>query len=158
PSPRRALFLGLGTGVTASSAAQDPTLEVDAVELLPEVIASSPYFTRAFDEGQPNPRLHLVAADARRFVRATDRRYEVIVEVNFYPARWGSGALYTRELSAGVRARLAQHGIFCQWLPVHQLDLPTLRIIVRTFLAVFPDATALLANNGLDTPVLGLVG
>lgn len=158
PSPRRALFLGLGTGITASSAAQDPTLEVDAVELLPEVIAASPYFTRAFDEGQPNARLHLVAADARRFVRATNRRYEVIVADNFHPARSGSGALYTREHFTAVRARLAQHGIFCQWLPLHQLDLPTLRIIVRTFLTVFPDATAMLANNGLDTPVLGLIG
>jgi spermidine synthase len=34
-APRRALFLGLGTGVTATSAAQDPALTVDAVELLP---------------------------------------------------------------------------------------------------------------------------
>ena len=158
PAPRHALFLGLGTGITASSAAQDPTIEVDAVELLPEIIASSAYFTRAFDEGRPNPRLHLIAADARRFVRSTERRYDVIVADNFHPARSGSGALYTREHLAAVRGRLAEHGIFCQWLPVHQLDLPTLRIIVRTFLTVYPDATAILANNGLDTPVLGLVG
>lgn len=41
PAPRRALFLGLGTGVTAWSAAEDPHLQVDAVELLPEVIAAS---------------------------------------------------------------------------------------------------------------------
>src|SRR5204863_1465955 len=30
--PRHALFLGLGTGVTAASAAEDPTLQVEAVE------------------------------------------------------------------------------------------------------------------------------
>ncbi len=41
PAPHRALFLGLGTGVTARSAAEDLNLRVDAVELLPEVIAAS---------------------------------------------------------------------------------------------------------------------
>ncbi|MEJ1960611.1 MAG: hypothetical protein WDO56_03295 [Gammaproteobacteria bacterium] len=69
PAPKRALFLGLGTGITASSAASVPGLDVDAVELLPEVIASSRHFTRAFDKGELNPVLHLIAADARRYVR-----------------------------------------------------------------------------------------
>src|SRR5262245_2238942 len=58
PFPRRALFLGLGTGVTASAAAEDPALVVDAVELLPEVIAASALFIR-----HDNPRLRLIAAD-----------------------------------------------------------------------------------------------
>src|SRR5262249_7097869 len=44
------------------------------------------------------------------------------------------------------------------WLPLHQLDLATLRSIVRTFVAVYPDARALLATYSLETPVLGLIG
>ena len=44
PAPRQALFLGLGTGVTASAATLDPALRVDAVELLPEVIEASAHF------------------------------------------------------------------------------------------------------------------
>lgn len=154
PAPRRALFLGLGTGVTASSAAEDPTLEVDAVELLPEVIAASAHFL-----GPPGGRapLHVIAADARRYVRATDRSYDVIVSDNFHPARSGSAALYTVEHFEAVRRRLAPSGVFCQWLPVHQLDLPTLRSIVRSFATVYPTSWAILASNSLETPVLGLV-
>jgi spermidine synthase len=57
-----------------------------------------------------------------------------------------------------VRGRLAADGIFCQWLPLHQLDLATLRSIVRSFLAVYPDGWLMLASNSLETPVLGLVG
>ena len=158
PAPRHALFLGLGTGMTASSAAQDPTLQVDAVELLPEVIAASRHFTRALEDGAGNPRLHLMAADARRFVKASDRRYDVIVSDNFHPARSGSGSLYTVEHFAAVRGRLEVGGVFCQWLPLHQLDLPTLRSIVQSFLSVYPHGWAMLASNSLDTPVLGLVG
>jgi spermidine synthase len=47
PAPRRALFLGLGTGVTATAAAADPALQVDAAELLPEVIDASALFRTA---------------------------------------------------------------------------------------------------------------
>lgn len=151
-APRRALFLGLGTGVTASSAAQDAQLQVDAVELLPEVIEASRHFTQ--DAPQ---RLHTMAADARRFVRASDRRYDLIVADNFHPARSGSGSLYTVEHFHAIRERLATDGLFCQWLPLHQLDLATLRSVVRSFVAVNPGAWALLATNSLDTPVLGLL-
>jgi spermidine synthase len=153
PEPRRALFLGLGTGVTASAATLDPALEVDAVELLPEVIVMSPRF---LGDGEPS-RLHVLAADARRYVRASERSYDVIVADNFHPARSGSGALYTVEHFRSIRARLTQGGVFCQWLPLHQLDSTTLRSIVGSFVAVYPGGGALLASNSLETPVLGLV-
>ena len=157
PSPRRALFLGLGTGVTASSAAEDSLLQVDAVELLPEVIEASVYFRRMVQDDAHNARLHLMTADARRFVRTTRDRYDVIVSDNFHPARSGSGSLYTVEHFKAVQHRLTEGGLFCQWLPLHQLDLETLRSIVRAFLIVYPRGWAMLATNSLDTPVLGLV-
>lgn len=177
PAPRHALFLGLGTGTTAAAAAEDPKLQVDAVELLPEVIEASTYFAAepmegasdaansapdSASRGNPpplsNPRLHLIAADARRFVRAGGPPYDVIVSDNFHPARSGSGALYTVEHFRAVQGRLAAGGLFCQWLPLHQLDLPTLRSIVKAFITVYPGGAALLATNSLETPVLGLVG
>jgi spermidine synthase len=135
-APRHALFLGLGTGVTAWSAADDPTIEVDAVELVPEVIAASDHFTRRI--GGARPQLRVLAADARSYVRATDRTYDIIVADNFHPARSGSAALYTVEHFEAVRRRLDASGVFCQWLPVHQLDLGTLRSIVRSFVTVYP--------------------
>ena len=99
-----------------------------------------------------------MAADARRCVRTSGQAYDVIVADNFHPARSGSGALYTVEYFHAVQGRLAAGGLFCQGLPLHQLDSPTLRSIVRSFLAVYPGGTAVLASNSLDTPVLGLLG
>lgn len=150
--PKRALFLGLGTGITSSAAAADKNLSVDAVELLPEVIAASRLFV---PKDAPQP--HIVAADARRYVRASETLYDVIVADLFHPARSGSGALYTVEHFDAVRARLAPGGLFCQWLPLHQLDLASLQAIVAAYLAVYPDAVVMLATYSLDTPVLGLV-
>jgi spermidine synthase len=157
-APRRALFLGLGTGVTAASAAEDPTLHVDAIELLSEVIEASAYFAKSVADGAAYVRLRIRAADARRYVRASPERYDVIVSDNFHPARSGSGSLYTVEHFRAVQQRLSAGGVFCQWLPLHQLDRETLRSIAASFLAVYPQGWAMLASNSLETPVLGLVG
>ena len=132
-------------------------MQVDAAELLPEVIAASAHFTAPLTDGGAGPRLHPVAADARRFVRAGGQPYDLIVSDNFHPARSGSGALYTVEHFQAVRGRLGAQGLFCQWLPLHQLDLATLRSIVRSFQVAFPGGWALLASHSLDTPVLGLL-
>ena len=156
PAPRRALFLGLGTGVTAQAAALDPGLDVLAVELLPEVVAASHHFDSVLGDAALLPKPRVQVADARRFVRTAREQWDVIVSDNFHPARAGSGALYTVEHFAAVRARLASGGTFCQWLPLHQMDRETLRSIVRSFLAVYPQGAALLATNSLQTPVIGL--
>jgi spermidine synthase len=184
PAPASALFLGLGTGVTASAAALDPELQVQAVELLPEVVQAAALFVPALagaaaperwsagaaapdgaSAGALAPRVRdaggtvqVRVADARRHVRASTARYDVIVADLFHPARSGSGALFTVEHFEAVRARLAPGGLFCQWLPLHQLDLDSLRSIVAAFLAVHPQAVAVLATHSLDTPVVGLVG
>jgi len=154
---RRALFLGLGTGFTAAAAASDGRVQVDAVELLPEVIAASDFFARAPAAPQAATPVRRLEADARRFVQAGDQRYDVIVADLFHPARNGAGTLYTVEQFAAVRARLATGGLFCQWLALHQMELGTLRSIVAAFLQVYPQGVAVLASNSLDTPVLGLL-
>jgi len=154
---RRALFLGLGTGFTAAAAASDSRVQVDAVELLPEVIAAADFFARAPGAPQAAMPMRWLAADARRFVQAGDDRYDVIVADLFHPARNGAGTLYTVEQFAAVRARLASGGLFCQWLALHQMELGTLRSIVAAFLQVYPQGVAVLASNSLDTPVLGLL-
>jgi spermidine synthase len=156
PAPQRALFLGLGTGITAATAALDPTLQVQAVELLPEVIAAAAHFNAAVGASAP-PNLQVVVADARRHVRAAGAPYDLIVSDNFHPARSGSASLYTVEHFRAVQQRLAAGGVFCQWLPLHQMDSATLASIVRSFLQVYPRGGALLATLSLETPVLGLV-
>lgn len=153
PAPTDVLFLGVGTGITSSSASDDARLRVDAVELLPEVIDATRAFVLA-DARKPR----FIVGDARRHVRASSARYDVVIADLFHPARSGSGALFTVEHFAAVRERLADGGLFCQWLPLHQLDLDSLRSIVAAFLQTYSETTAVLATGSLDTPVVGLIG
>ncbi|UFZ08322.1 spermidine synthase [Bradyrhizobium ontarionense] len=155
PAPRSALFLGVGTGATVLGGAQMPDLTVRAVELSSEVVALLPWFDTPAAQHEMPP---ISIADARRFIVADDGRYDVIVADLFHPALDGSGALYTTEHFDAVRQRLAADGVFCQWLPLYQLDAPSLRAIVRSFLAIFPDGSAWLNHYSVRTPMLALIG
>jgi spermidine synthase len=159
PGPERALFLGLGAGATFAAARAHPGLEAEAVELSAPVVAVLDAFAgAAHDIAAAGESLSLRVADARRWVRTTEARYDVIVADTFHPARDGAALLYTVEHFEAVRARLAPGGLFAQWLPLHQLDLQTLGLIVRSFQRVFPDATLSMANASLATPLLMLAG
>ncbi|WP_342739606.1 spermidine synthase [Bradyrhizobium sp. B117] len=153
-APHRALFLGIGTGATMVGGAQMPGVSVRAVELSREVVELLPWFVNPPPASAPL----VTVADARRYVAADTGQHDVIIADLFHPALDGSGALYTVEHFAAVKRRLAPGGIFCQWLPLYQLDMPSLRAIVRGFLDVYPDGAAWLNHYSVRTPMLALVG
>jgi spermidine synthase len=157
-NPKRALFLGLGTGITIGAATVHPDLRSDGVELVPEVVKVMGAFEPQNFSPARQTNVAIYTADARRFVRASDSKYDVIVADLFHPARDGAGSLYTVEHFEAIRGRLHPDGLFCQWLPLYQLDEEMLRVITRTFLDVFPEAQAWLLQFNVDTPVLGLIG
>ena len=158
PLPQRALFPGPGTGITLGAASLHPGLQSEGVELLPEVVAMMNHFEPENEGPWSKPGVEVIVADARRILRVAGKRYDVIVADLFHPALDGAGFLYTREHFEAARARLRPGGLFCQWLPLHQLDDLSLRVIVRTFLATFSESRAFLLHFNVDIPVLGLVG
>ena len=157
PAPHRALFLGVGTAISFGAVSLYPQLHADGVELVPEVAAVVDRFASRNFSAKQQPELTLHVADARRYVRATDERYDVIIAELFHPYRDGAGSLYTREHFAAIHRCLKSNGIFCQWLPLHQLDEATLRVIVRTFLREFPGGEAWLLRFNVDVPVAALI-
>lgn len=155
--PTRALFLGLGTGATAAASAAHPELHATAIELSSAVMTSLPYFERPAED-LAAPRFVNKVGDARRYVRTSTQHYDVIVADTFHPARDGAALLYNVEHFESVRARLAAGGLFAQWIPLHQFDLPMMQTVVASFQKVFPDAQMHIANASLATPLVMLVG
>jgi spermidine synthase len=158
PAPGRALFLGYGTGYTATTAARDTRLKVTAVELLPEVVSASNFFQDQTSTGRKaRAALKVTIADGRRYVQSGQDQFDVIVSDLFHPARNGAGSLYSVEHFENIKQRLAPEGVFCQWLALHQMELGTLQSITAAYLKAFPNAVAVLASNSLDSPVIGLI-
>lgn len=104
----RALIIGMGAGTSASRLLRAyPDLQVDAVEIDPTVVSVA----RDYFDLPEDPRLVVIIADGRRFLRSTDARYHFI-ELDVYQG--GPHIPYylvTREAFTQIRARLFTDGV-----------------------------------------------
>jgi spermidine synthase len=103
---RTVAILGNAGGTTARAmGVYYPQAWIDGVELDPDVTAVG---RKYFGLGD-NPRLHVITADARPFLRRTDSRYDLIV-VDAYRPPYVPFYLATQEFFRLVRSRLAPGG------------------------------------------------
>ena len=158
PDPSSALVLGVGTGMSLNAAQHHPDLAVTAVELVPEALEVLEHFGTAIDQNDWRTEPRLVTSDARRFVLADEQRYDVIIADLFHPSRDGAGGLYTVEHFRAVGDRLNEGGLFVQWLPLFQMDRPTLELIMRSFATAFRHMQVHLPHLSIRQPIVGLVG
>ncbi len=152
PDAGRILFLGLGTGITASPAHHIPGLKAVAVELSEGAIRAADRWFAPFND-DASAWLDIHHDDARRFLMADPHAYDVIVGDLFHPDMAGRGLLLSVQQFERVRSRLATPGVYVQWLALNQFDLGSLKIVLATFRKVFP-------NNSLflDAFHLAMVG
>jgi len=147
----RVAILGNAAGTTARAlGVYYPEADVDGVELDPAV---SRVGLRYFAMGE-NPRLTIYDADARPFLRSTDRRYDLIV-VDAYHQPYVPFYLATREFFELVRERLAPGGIVVLNVAAVPDDKRLVRAIGGTLGAEFPQVFEWPALR-FNTIVLGL--
>jgi spermidine synthase len=145
--PRDVAIIGLGSGVTVGSALRHPIARADVLEISPEVVEASRFFTTENHDALSDPRTNLIVGDGRSHLLLTPRQYDVIISEPSNPWIAGVAALFTREYFEAARARLAPGGILCQWANAYNISDPDLRSIIATFLAVFPYGTAWLVGG-----------
>ncbi|HUE29499.1 MAG TPA: fused MFS/spermidine synthase, partial [Verrucomicrobiae bacterium] len=139
PHPRTVLVIGLGTGSTAGWLAQVPSIErVDVVELEPAVVHVAEVSSLVNHDVLRDPKVHLVYGDGREFLLTTRATYDLIVSEPSSPYRAGIASLFTREFYRAAVSRLAEGGIFAQWVQAYEVDAQTVRTIYATLGEVFP--------------------
>jgi len=159
PNPKRVLFLGMGTGITAGTALHHRVQNVTVCEIIPEVITAArrhfrPYTNGLFDD----PRVQVLVADGRQHLLTTPERYDVIISDLFIPWQAGTGSMYTYEHFQRARSRLERGGMFVQWLPLYQLSKRDALVIVRTMLDAFPQVTLWRGDFLPEQPIVALIG
>lgn len=155
PHPRSVLFLGVGTGISLAGSLPFPELERSAVELSEGSIeAARRWFLPVNQDVLAQTRVH--RDDARHFLAATSDRYDVIVGDVFHPDLAGMGSMLAVEQFERVRARLAEQGLYVQWLALNQFDRRTLAIVLRSFGEVFPQGQLFL--DGMHLAMVGPQG
>lgn len=143
-----ALVIGYGSGVTTRILAAAPGMaRVRVVEIEPAVLAMDTLFQHVNDTVLARPNVSAVVDDARSALQLGRDRYDVIVSEPSNPWLAGVATLYTPEFFQIVRGRLADEGVFCQWVQLYQLPLPIVAGIVRNIRAVFPNVHVWLGES-----------
>ncbi|GMN11098.1 fused MFS/spermidine synthase [Croceitalea sp. MTPC9] len=159
PAPKKVVFLGMGTGITAGAALHHNVEKVVAVELVSNVIPAAQRYFAPWANGLFNDeRVSIVADDARNYLLGTHEQFDVIVGDLFTPWHAGTGSLYTLEHFKEAKKRLSSGGIFAQWLPMYQLTSENFDIIAATFASVFPQVTLWRADFSGTRASIVLIG
>jgi spermidine synthase len=112
-SPRleTAAFLG-GGGFAMPEALADayPKARIDVIEIDPVVIDVGRRFFR-LDQYEKSGQIRAVADDARRWLRVSEQKYDLVVADAFHGIRCIPGHLVTREFFQSVKDRLRDGGV-----------------------------------------------
>jgi spermidine synthase len=152
PDPHSVLFLGVGTGISMAGSLPFPDLQRSAVELSQgSIYAAKHWFSEVNDNiiGQ----VQIQRDDARHYLSATARNYDVIIGDLFHPDLAGMGSLLSVQQFQRARDHLGGNGVFVQWLALNQFDIQSLKAVLRSFQRVFPDAQ--LFMDGMHLALVG---
>ena len=139
-TPRTALVIGLGTGITGGALLTWPGLEHRAVaELLPAVVRAAPQFKGNYGMST-DARMDIRMRDGRRELLRNAERYDLITLEPPPPSAAGVVNLYSSDFYRLAASRLQQGGIVAQWLPLPTQNEEDTRSLIQSFIQVFPHA------------------
>jgi spermidine synthase len=143
---KTALVLGLGAGVVPRTLAERG-LEVDVVEINPDMLAA----VRAHVEPESGWRAHI--ADARTFVRACRRRYDLAV-VDLFHGDGTPDYLLSADFFADLRTCLTPDGVAVMNAFALDRRAANYRSLIATVQSVFPDLVVFRRPSQPDEPNL----
>ena len=148
PRPRRLLMLGLGGGGMSNYLhGRLPGLEIDAVEIDPEVVRLAQTY---FDVPKDDPRYRCHVDDARLFVERSTQQWDMIM-LDAFRGVFVPFHLKTVEFYQAVLARLSPQGVVVANLHNATRMYPHDR---ETLAAVFPTRYSFVSEGGNQTTLV----
>jgi spermidine synthase len=141
PQAQSALMVSFGNGIATGAMSRHQIPRIHAVELVAEQVEAARLYAQENRNVLDYPGLNITIEDGRNYLLRSDERFDIITADATHPVNTSSWALFTREFYGLVRQRLADDGVFIQWLPFHDLASQDFRDIVKTFQSSFPHTT-----------------
>ncbi|MDE2662034.1 MAG: fused MFS/spermidine synthase [Gemmatimonadota bacterium] len=139
PGARNALVLSFGNGIATGTMNTHDIPVIDAVDLSPEMMEAAAVYAEENYDVLDSERLQLHVEDGRNFLLRTEASYDIISVDATHPANASSWALFTSEFYQLIERRLAEDGVFMQWIPIHGVREDDYRDILRTVWDIFPN-------------------
>ena len=161
-TPKSALVIGCGAGVTAGAVSIDPRLEkltiAEIEPLVPKVVST--YFGKENFDVVKNPKTVIHIDDARHFLMTTDEKFDSITSDPLDPWVKGAAMLYSREFFEIVKQRLNPGGVVTLFVQLYESSPEAVKSEVATFLEAFPNGMVFGNTNngqGYDMVLFGTV-
>ena len=148
-TPKTALFMCFGSGITAGTLGLSDFERIDAVEIAKPVLEAAPLFKVDNFDVLNNKKLNFIVDDGRNFLLTTKNTYDVITFEPMPLAIAGVSTFYTLEYYRLCLEHLAPGGLVSQWVPLHSLSADLVRSLTSTFVSVFPEYCGWFVNSDL---------
>ncbi len=157
PEPRRAMLIGLASGITLGALTLHPDLDViDVVELEPSMPRATALFKRFNHDALSDKRVHILGNDGRNQVLLSpEASYDIIVAEPSNPWLTGVSNLFTREFFEMGKTRLKPGGVWSQWVQMYGMDSRDLQSVMRTFCESFPYVLFFSSISDADMVMVG---
>lgn len=156
PMAEDALVVGLASGISAGAVTlHDRLKRIDVLEIEPAVILASRYFDEHNNRPLQDPRVRVLANDARNHLELYDGAYDVIINEPSNPWITGVSNLFTEEYLRLGRSRLSPRGVFVQWVQLYGMGLDDVRSLLETFSSIFPHTVAWSTIEDADLLLIG---
>lgn len=149
PNPQRSAVIGLGVGSTAGWLGSIPSMQrVDVAEIEPNILRIAKDCTAVNQNVLENPKVHIFIGDGRELLATTRERYDLVVSEPSNPYRAGIANLYTHDFYRSALGKLAEDGIFLQWVQTYDVDNSTVHTLYATMASVFPSVETWTTQEG----------
>jgi len=155
-NPKSAFVVGFGGGYTTTALTLTQELEnIKVVELEPAVIDAGEFMAGGPMPVLQDPRVTLEFNDARNTLLLEQSKYDIIASQPSHPWLSRASTVFTKEFFEIVHSRLADGGIYGQWVSLFRMDATTLRSILQAFYSVFPNGATFADMSSGDFLLFG---
>ncbi|MCZ6732449.1 MAG: fused MFS/spermidine synthase [Gammaproteobacteria bacterium] len=154
PPAERVLVIGLGSGVTATSAALHEPEVLDIVEIEPAVVAAARFFSHVHARPLDGVLARLRIDDARSLIAQSHARYDVIIAEPSNPWISGVSNLFTKEFFREVHRALVPGGRLTQWVELYGLKPDELGSILGALTEEFDYVYGFVTATGASDLIL----
>ncbi|MCF8365650.1 MAG: fused MFS/spermidine synthase [Bacteroidales bacterium] len=154
-NPEQVAVIGLGSGKTAHTVLMNQRiLSVDVIEIEPAIAEAVQYFKPWVENIFYDQRFSLYIDDARNYLSASVKKYDLIISEPSNPWIVGMSGLFTGQFYEMVESALTDRGVFVQWMHIYEMNMQLFVSVVKAFSPHFDDYQIYFLDDG-DVVLLG---
>ncbi len=155
-SPKSFLNICFGMGTSVCSTKPYQEIKVESVEIIKSVYDTFKYFHPENAEFLKSNRVSAYYGDGVNFLILSKKKYDII---SLDPApplyAFGTVHLYTKEFYDLCKKNLNPNGIMCQWICYGAISLNTYKMLLKTFMEVWPNVLVINSPANVGTYIIG---